>query len=96
MLTASGIQLVMISIGLPEKGRFLAEHLEINDLDTFLYVDPENTLYDALDLNKGLERTFFNINTPYAFLDRFRKKDGGKELWKVLGKYNKGKRSHWK
>ena len=34
------------------------------------FVDPDNALYDALDLNRGVQRTFFNVNTPQAFLRR--------------------------
>jgi hypothetical protein len=83
--------LIMVSIGLPEKGRQLVEHLGVVDGETLLYVDPENGLYDALELNKGIGRTFFNVNTPFAFLDRFTKEDGTKELTEVLSKYSKGR-----
>ena len=34
------------------------------------FVDPDNALYDALDLNRGVQRTFFNVHTPQAFLRR--------------------------
>lgn len=52
--------------------------------------DPENTLYDDLDLRRGVQETFFSPSTPFAFLDRFTKKDGMKDLFEVLGKWNKG------
>lgn len=53
--------------------------------------DPENALYDDLDLRRGVKETFFSISTPLAFLDRFTKKDGMKDLIEVLSKWNKGK-----
>jgi hypothetical protein len=85
-LETAGIQLIMVSIGVPEKGRALMEHLDIPK--GYLYVDPENALYDALDLNRGIQRTFFNHNTPFAFVDRFTKGDT-KELGEVLSKWSK-------
>lgn len=58
-------------------------------------VDPENALYDDLDLNRGVKETFFSPSTPFAFLDRFTKKDGMKELGEVLSKWNKGELCHF-
>jgi hypothetical protein len=58
-----------------------------------LYVhfsDPENALYDSLDLNRGVKETFFSISTPFAFLDRLTKPGGTRELVEVLSKWNKG------
>eukprot|EP00537_Pseudo-nitzschia_pungens_P012333 CAMPEP_0172390390 /NCGR_PEP_ID=MMETSP1061-20121228/7036_1 /TAXON_ID=37318 /ORGANISM="Pseudo-nitzschia pungens, Strain cf. pungens" /LENGTH=117 /DNA_ID=CAMNT_0013120749 /DNA_START=786 /DNA_END=1139 /DNA_ORIENTATION=+ len=54
-----------------------------------LYVDPENVLYDALKLNKGVKETFFSPGTPFSFLRRFSERDGTKELIEVLQKWNK-------
>jgi len=86
-----GTRIVIVSIGLPEKAKYLAEHLGLGtNADQLLFVDPENGLYDALQLNRGVDRTFFNINTPYSMVDRFTKKDGMKQLTGVLGKWNKG------
>jgi len=84
-----GIQLVLVSIGLPEKGQQLVEHLEFTNGEDYLYVDPENVLYDALDLNRGVQRTFFNAATPLAFLERILKPDGLKDLMFVLSKWSK-------
>lgn len=81
----------MVSVGLPEKGRELVQHLGVPKGEELIFVDPENALYDALDLNRGVQRTFFNINTPFAFLDRFTKEGGTEELGEVLAKYAKGK-----
>jgi hypothetical protein len=58
----------------------LVEHLEFVNGEDYLFVDPENALYDALNLNFGVQRTFFNINTPFAFLDRITSKGGMEDL----------------
>jgi AhpC/TSA antioxidant enzyme len=80
-------RLILVSVGTPENGRKLVDHLEFINGQDYLFVDPDNVLYDALDLNRGVDRTFFNINTPLRFLDRFTKQDGTKELGKVLSKW---------
>lgn len=82
--------LVFVSIGTPEKGKIVAEHLGLPDAETLLFVDPDNVLYDAIRLRRGVDRTFFNIETPLAFVDRFTKRNGLKELGQVLSKWNKG------
>jgi AhpC/TSA antioxidant enzyme len=78
----------MISIGKPEIGKELVSHLGLTDGAKWLFVDPENVLYDALLLNRGVKETFFSISTPFSFLDRFKAKDGMKELLEVLSKWN--------
>ena len=80
----------MVSIGKPQVGKQLIEHLDIPNGKRYLFVDPDNVLYDVLNLNKGIKETFFSPGTPFAFLDRFTKKDGMKELTEVLSKWNKG------
>ena len=80
----------MVSIGKPHVGKQLIEHLEIPNGKDYLYVDPDNALYDDLLLNKGIKETFFSPGTAFAFLDRFTKKDGMKELSNVLSKWSKG------
>mmetsp|Transcript_27824 Transcript_27824/g.42109 ORF Transcript_27824/g.42109 Transcript_27824/m.42109 type:complete len:136 (+) Transcript_27824:558-965(+) len=80
----------MISIGLPEKGKQLISHLNLNHGEDYLFVDPENALYDALDLNFGIKETFFSPATPFAFLDRFTKPNGMKDLNEVLSKWING------
>jgi Lhr-like helicase len=65
----------MVSIGLPEKAQALIQHLELEKYGThtMLYVDDvHNTIYDALQLNRGLQRTFFHIATPFSFLQRIK------------------------
>jgi hypothetical protein len=65
----------MVSIGLPEKAQALIQHLELEKYGThtMLYVDDvDNTIYDTLQLNRGLQRTFFHIATPYSFVQRIK------------------------
>ena len=70
-LQQDNIQLVLVSIGVPEKARQLMDHLNcLPRAHEIFFVDPDNALYDALDLNRGVQRTFFNVNTPQAFLRR--------------------------
>ena len=84
-----GVNLAMVSVGTPEKCKILIDHLEFKGGDQYLFVDPENKLYDSLVLNRGVKETFFSIETPRAFLDRFTKPGGTKELGEVLSKWNK-------
>lgn len=77
----------MISIGKPEVGAKLCDHLGIQGCEDLLFADPENTLYDDLDLNRGVDVTFFRPSTPQAILARQLKKDGMKELTEVLSKW---------
>lgn len=88
---ANDIQLVLVSIGKPEIGKKLLDHLKVDNGEEWIFVDPENTLYDALQLNSGIETTFFSIETPFAFRDRFfgtgGRTDGMKDLLDVLGKW---------
>lgn len=63
--------------------------MEIEDGEEYLFTDPENALYDDLDLRRGVKETFFSPSTPLAFLERFTKKDGMTELGEVLSKWNK-------
>mmetsp|Transcript_31870 Transcript_31870/g.52551 ORF Transcript_31870/g.52551 Transcript_31870/m.52551 type:complete len:139 (+) Transcript_31870:534-950(+) len=79
----------MVSIGKPEVGKDLVAHLELQGGDQFMFVDPDNSLYDQLDLNRGVVETFFSPSTPLAFLDRMTRKDGMKDLMEVLSKWNK-------
>jgi len=83
------VKLVIVSIGVPEKGRALCNHLGVEDGESFVYVDPSNALYDDLDLNKSVARTFFNPATPLAFKDRLFREGGmfSSELTEVLSKW---------
>jgi hypothetical protein len=75
---------------MPEKLASLIKHLKFTEGEKYLFVDPDNKLYDALDLNRGAQRTFFNVNTPYAFLERFTAPNGLNDLSEVMSKWNKG------
>ena len=81
--------LVIVSIGKPEVGLELVQHLGIEDGSDFLFVDPSNQVYDNLDLNRGVDVTFFNPATPLAFGNRLLQGKGllSKELGEVLGKW---------
>ena len=89
-LERMGIKLVLVSIGKPEIGRQLIDHLEFVKGEEYLFVDPENALYDNLDLNRGIKRTFFSLSTPLSFVDRLSKPDGAKDLAEILSKWSKG------
>lgn len=82
------MKLVMISIGKPEIGKRLVDHLGLENGDKYLFVDPDNLLYDALMLNRGIKETFMSIETPFAFLERFTKPGGTKHLGEVLSKWS--------
>lgn len=90
-LLERNIDLVLVSIGKPEVATALFKHLEIENGEDWIFVDPDNSLYDALRLNKGVETTFFSIETPLAFRDRIfgtnGRKDGMIDLLKVLGEW---------
>jgi hypothetical protein len=88
-LLTSDITLVMVSIGKPEIGKELIQHLELTGGEQYLFVDPENILYDELELNRGVKETFFSVSTPFAFLERFTTKNGMDDLVHVLSKWNK-------
>lgn len=83
---ANDVRLVMVGIGKPSVGKELIQHLGIQNGEDFVYADPENTLYNDLDLNRGVLTTFFNPATPFSMRDRI---FGGdmKELGEVLGKW---------
>jgi AhpC/TSA antioxidant enzyme len=89
-LASNNIRLVLVSVGKPHVAKQLIQHLEFANGEEHLFVDPTNELYDSLDLNRGVQRTFFNANTAFAFLDRFTKTDGTKELGEVLSKWSQG------
>ena len=67
----------------------VAHMIAFTHIAIYYTIDPENALYDDLDLRRGVKETFFSPSTPFAFLERFTKKDGMKELGEVLSKWNK-------
>lgn len=90
-LLERNVDLVLVSIGKPEVAKTLFQHLDIENGEDWIFIDPDNRLYDALHLNKGIETTFFSIETPFAFRDRIfatnGRKDGMTDLLNVLRKW---------
>lgn len=86
---AAGVELTIVSIGKPEVGAKLMTHLGISDGQEFFFVDPINKVYDDLDLNRGVDVTFFNPAIPMAFGNRLLQGKGivSKELSEVLLKW---------
>jgi hypothetical protein len=80
----------VISIGKPEVGKAVCQHLELVDPKSWIYSDPTSALYEAIDLNSGL-KNFITIDTAFTFRDRFlglnNRQDGMSELMDVLGKW---------
>lgn len=64
------------------------QHLEIPNGEEYIFADPENALYDDLDLNRGVATTFLSPATPVAIRDRLLSGDT-KELGEVLQKWSK-------
>ena len=65
-LLAAGVdQLVMVSIGTPETGSKLMDHLKIDNGADFVFSDPENSVYNALDLNRGWD-TLLPFSSVYG------------------------------
>ena len=83
-LEGKGVGLYAVGIGTSEKASLVANHVGYST--DKLFADPDNVLYDALALNAGLQRTFFNPATPYAILDRLTSRKMG-DLNAVLGRW---------
>jgi len=85
-LDKDGIKLVAVGIGYPEIGR---EFCELTGFDpTLLYADPENVMYEALELEKSVASLAFSPQTPFSLANRVvqgRFQDLSKALqsWKV-------------
>jgi hypothetical protein len=79
--------LILISIGTPEKGTELFQHLNIPNGSKWIFVDPTNTLYDKLHLNT----TFLSPQTAYTFRDRILGMNSNtndlRDLFDVLSKW---------
>ncbi len=63
------MHLSLISIGKPEVGLALCEHLGVKDGMDWIYADPNNRLYDALMTNRGWN-TMIRPATALRFKDR--------------------------
>ncbi|XP_038902955.1 prostamide/prostaglandin F synthase [Benincasa hispida] len=62
---SSGVKLIAVGIGTPNKARILAERLPF-PMDC-LYADPDRKAYDLLGLYYGFGRTFFNPASAKVF-----------------------------
>ena len=47
------VKFALISIGMPDTGIKLCNHLGIENGEEWIFADPENSAYDQLRLNKG-------------------------------------------
>lgn len=65
----------------------MVAHLAIDNGEQFIYADPENALYDDLDLNRGLASTFFSPAIPFKFRDKIFSGYDFDDLFQVLGKW---------
>mmetsp|Transcript_25430 Transcript_25430/g.77171 ORF Transcript_25430/g.77171 Transcript_25430/m.77171 type:complete len:159 (+) Transcript_25430:213-689(+) len=77
VLTDAGVRTLCVGIGTLETARKFCDHVPFPA--DILYTDPENAVYDALGLRKGVGVTFFSADTPFAILDRLQK-DGAADL----------------
>lgn len=59
----------LVSIGKPEIGMELCNHLGIDGGDAWIFADPENDAYDRLQLNRGWD-TMLRPATAFRFRDR--------------------------
>ncbi|CAL8460633.1 g163 [Coccomyxa elongata] len=61
---AAGVDLVTLSVGVPEKGKLFCERLPFPE--ELLFLDPNQVAYRELALYEGVGRTFFSRATPKA------------------------------
>ncbi|KAL3803068.1 hypothetical protein ACHAW5_009478 [Stephanodiscus triporus] len=93
-LVEAGVYFALVSIGRPDVGLALCEHLGVKDGEDWIYADPDNGVYDALMLNRGWD-TMIRPATALRFRDRIFGGGGGRgegsldQLFEVLGKWNK-------
>lgn len=79
--------LAIVSIGKAEVGKKLCEHLGVVGGEEFIFADPENEVYDRLELNRGWN-TMIRPATAFRFKDRiFGSGEPLDELFNVLGKW---------
>lgn len=83
-LNEAGVKLVCIGIGTGARGVEFCDHVGFPKENMF--ADPENAAYEVLDLAKNVQQTFFDVNTPYAILERIQK-DGAKDLTAALSRW---------
>ena len=67
-LQEANIALRCVGIGTLPVARDFCDHVGFDR--ELLYADPENAAYSALGLKKGLQITFFTVDTPFAIMKR--------------------------
>mmetsp|Transcript_25050 Transcript_25050/g.42844 ORF Transcript_25050/g.42844 Transcript_25050/m.42844 type:complete len:157 (-) Transcript_25050:406-876(-) len=83
-LLEANVALRCVGIGTVERGQEFCEHVGFPP--ELLFSDPENAAYSALGLKKGVETTFFTIDTPLSILERA-KKNGAKDLIEATSRW---------
>ena len=69
VLSTTDVKLACVGIGTYERSQ---EFVELTEFPSkYLYVDPDNAVYDALDLVKSVKNTFFDQRTPLSLAKRF-------------------------
>jgi hypothetical protein len=83
-LAEKNLKLIAIGIGTAERAQEFSDHVKFPaDL---LFADPENIVYERLELVKGLQDTFFNPSTPLAIAKRLQENRVG-DLAAALGQW---------
>lgn len=83
-LEDEGVKMLCVGIGTLETARKFCDHVDFPQAN--LYADPENSAYTALNLVKGVQQTFFTIDTPLSILARAQK-DGAADLIAATAKW---------
>lgn len=68
-LDQQNVRLVCVGIGIPEVGRDFCQHTGFDP--NFLYADPDNVAYEALELEKNVRALAFSPKTPFSLAKRF-------------------------
>jgi len=76
-LAQGNVRTLCVGIGTLETAHKFCDHVGFPA--EHLYTDPDNAVYAALGLRKGVGATLFSASTPFAILDRVRK-DGAADL----------------
>mmetsp|Transcript_49687 Transcript_49687/g.121320 ORF Transcript_49687/g.121320 Transcript_49687/m.121320 type:complete len:145 (-) Transcript_49687:139-573(-) len=83
-LDQQGVRLVAVGIGIPEVGREFCEHTGFDP--EFLFADPDNAAYEALELENTVRALAFNPKTPFSLARRFINGEAG-DLVNALTKW---------
>mmetsp|Transcript_18773 Transcript_18773/g.26440 ORF Transcript_18773/g.26440 Transcript_18773/m.26440 type:complete len:163 (-) Transcript_18773:601-1089(-) len=93
LLSTNKMRLILVSIGKPEVGMAVCNHLKISNATDWIFCDPQSAMYEALELNTGIQ-TFVAPMTAFTFRDRIFGMNGRKtstgslfDLFEVLSKW---------